>query len=71
MPLRSSLVTFVSLLILQTFVQKVRMKSYIKLLELMKYNDKKYNGTVRSNNLYHKTIEKALSKNYSFHEFYG
>jgi hypothetical protein len=36
------------------------MKSYIKLFELMKYNDKKYNGTVRSANLNHKTIEKAL-----------
>jgi hypothetical protein len=47
------------------------MESYIKLFELMKYNNKKYNGTVRSTKLNHKSIEKALSKNYSLYKFYS
>jgi low affinity Fe/Cu permease len=64
------LVTFASPRILQNLKQRVRMKSYIKLFELMKHNEKKYNETVRFANLNHKTIEKVLQKHYSY-KFYS
>jgi hypothetical protein len=39
----------------------MHMNSYIKIFALIQYNDKNYNGTVRSTNLNHKTYkEKAL-----------
>jgi hypothetical protein len=39
------------------------MKSSIKLFELMNYEDKKYNGAVRSTNLNRKTADRVLSTN--------
>lgn len=46
------------------------MESYIKLFELMEYND---NNTMKQfvpRTWNHKNIEKALSKNYSLYKFY-